>query len=90
MIKNYSDYKYFRKIEGAMGRNIKSLFFPEVTSIFLKRLRQFEWHYNNNGIMHKILSLIAYSRYRKISIKTGISTPMYLCNIKLSILHFVL
>jgi serine O-acetyltransferase len=38
--------------------------------------------------MHKILSLIAYSRYRKISIKTGISIPKNTCEAGLSIPHF--
>jgi serine O-acetyltransferase len=87
MIKNYRDYKKFREIEGG-DRNLRFLFFPEPTSQFLKQLRKVEWHNNASGIYHKILYLISYYRYRKISLKTGISIPKNVCDLGLSLPHY--
>ena len=89
MIKNYSEYKEFRQKETKSGRNIlKQLLFTEPIDLFLKRLRRVEWHYNSSGIIHKIMFVFAYRRFRIISLKLGFSIPKNTCDSGLSIPHY--
>ena len=67
---------------------MKEFFFPEPTQVFLKWLRRTEWHYNAKGFFHKLLFLLAYRHYRKISLKTGFSIPKNVCAAGLSIPHY--
>lgn len=87
MIKDYQTYKQYRKKERSK-RGLKVLFYPEPTQVFLKWLRRTEWHYNANGLLHKLLFLLAYHRYRKISLKTGFSIPKNVCGYGLSLPHY--
>ena len=87
MIKDYQSYKYFRKKE-KINKGIKDVFFPDPTQIFLKWLRRMEWHYNSRGVIHKLFFLIAYWRYRNISLQTGFSIPKNVCEAGLSIPHY--
>lgn len=87
MIKDYRTYKEYREKEKSKS-GMKGLFFPEPTQVFLKWLRRTEWHYNAGGGFHKILFLLAYHRYRRISLKTGFSIPKNVCAAGLSLPHY--
>ena len=87
MIRDYQTYKQYRKKERSK-RGLKDILYPEPTQVFLKWLRRTEWYYNANGLLHKLLFLLAYHRYRKISLKTGFSIPKNVCAAGLSIPHY--
>lgn len=92
MITNKKDYKEYLHIEqdilGFTGRTIKDRLLPTPTWKFIKALRRLEYHYNQSGIFHKIMALIAYCHYYSISLKTGISIPKNTCERGLSLYHF--
>lgn len=54
---------------------IKKFIFKEPTAKFVKLLRKTEYHYNSKSIGSKILFIYYYIKYRKISLKTGITIP---------------
>ena len=87
MISNYQTYKQYRKVEKSKS-GLKEFIYPEPTQLFLKWLRRTEWHYNAKGIFHKLLFLLAYHHYRKISLKTGFSIPKNVCAAGLSLPHY--
>ena len=87
MIKDYQTFKQYRRTEKSK-RGIKEFFFPEPTQVFLKWLRRTQWHYNANGLLHKLLFLLAYHCYRKISLRTGFSIPKNVCAPGLSLPHY--
>ena len=87
MISNYQTYKQYRKTEKSKS-SLKEFLYPEPTQVFLIWLRRVEWHYNSGAWYHKLLFLLAYHRYRKISLKTGFSIPKNVCDIGLSIPHY--
>ncbi len=96
MIKTLNDYNLFRradlKINGVKRQNIslkiKTFFFPSPTIIFLKYLRKYEYYSNCRGLHNKILMVYYYSKYRKYSLKTGISIPKNVFDAGLCIPHF--
>lgn len=88
MIKNYTEYKSVIHYENNTHISIKRVLFPEPTEKFLKQLRKVEWHYNAKGKFHKLLFIIEYYRYKKISVRTGISIPKNVCDKGLFIPHF--
>jgi len=88
MIKSYSDYKNVIQYENNKCISIRCLLFPDPTSKLLKQLRKIEWHFNSKGIIHRILFLFSYLKYRKLSLKTGISIPKNVCDKGLFIPHF--
>ena len=91
MIRSRSELKEYLKVEyyELYGRsNIKDKLFPPPNYSFIKRLRTFEYHYNNGGIFHKLMTFWSYYRYYKISLKTGITIPKNSCGKGLTIYHY--
>lgn len=86
-IKSKSDYKSFIQVE-TKKRTIKDILFPYPTHSFLRVLRALEYHNNNKGLRHKLLSVFYYRKYCKISLKTGISIPKNTCDKGLTLYHF--
>lgn len=56
--------------------------------MFIKTLRQYEYHSNAKGLLHKILSVYYYKRYLSLSLKTGISIPKNTCDKGLTLYHY--
>lgn len=90
MIKSKKEYDEFLRVEkdyipSGGGKNV---LFPPPTWKFMKALRCLEYHYNQKGIYHKIMALLAYKRYCSISLKTGISIPKNTCEKGLTLYHY--
>lgn len=91
MINNKRDYKEYLRIESDVmgsGNYLKNKVLPSPNVRFVKALRRFEYHFNQRGLYHKLLSLITYIRYNSLSLKTGISIPKNTCEKGLTIYHF--
>lgn len=91
MIKSRKDYKEFIRIEKDVMADCKSMKNHIIQSPnwrFVKALRRLEYHYNSHGIIHKVISFVAYLRYYSLSLKTGISIPKNTCEKGLTIYHF--
>lgn len=56
--------------------------------MFIKALRQYEYHFNVKGLLHKILSVYYYKKYLSLSLKTGISIPKNTCDKGLTLYHY--
>jgi serine O-acetyltransferase len=90
MIRSKNEYDEFLRVEkdyipSGGGKNV---LFPPPTWKFVKALRRLEYHYNQSGIYHKLMALVAYYRYCSLSLKTGISIPKNTCERGLSLYHF--
>lgn len=88
MISTYRDYKEFSSYEKSKQGFLKTFFFKEPTTIFLKLLRKTEYHYNSNFFFSKIFFIYYYLLYRKISLKTGITIPKNVCDKGLFLPHY--
>lgn len=92
MIKNKTDLKLYLKLdEQALGikRNlIKDFLFPNQIWKFQKLLRHLEYYTNVPSLSHKLLRLITWYRFRKISMKLGFSIPVNVFGPGLSIAHY--
>jgi serine O-acetyltransferase len=96
MIKSLHDYRRYRKADLLINgkfklsrkEKMKDLLFPEPNMLFLKALRKYEYHLNTSGIMHKLLLVFYYIRFRRISHKTGISIPKNVFGEGLALPHF--
>lgn len=86
MIKNRSDYKEYLSQE--LSCTLKGRIFYNPQDKFIKSLRKVEYHYNSKGLWHKIMLLVAYFRYRKWSMKSGISISKNCFEKGLSLPHF--
>jgi len=68
---------------------IKQLLFPDLTWIFLARLRKTEYVKNcKKGLIGKIEYAYQYYRFRKISLKLGFTIPLNVFGPGLSIPHY--
>lgn len=87
-VKSYNDYKDFVEYETKSNKSLKGFFFQEPTDKYVKVLRKLEWHFNSTGVIHKLFFVIAYLKYRRLSLKTGISIPKNVCDKGLFIPHY--
>lgn len=87
-ITNYKDYKTFINYELNRKKSVKDYFFIDPAQKYIKTLRRLEWHYNSKGILHKVIFLYVYKKYRNLSLKTGITIPKNVCDIGLFIPHY--
>ncbi len=77
MIHSKTDLKYYLRIE---TKNHRSIFqkIKEVlcitTNSYIKVLRKMEYHHNNKGIIHKVLSFLYFLRWHRLSTFLGIYT----------------
>ena len=69
-------------------QEVKDLIFPQPCQLFIKALRQYEYHFNAKGLLHKILSVYYYKKYLSLSLKTGISIPKNTCDKGLTLYHY--
>lgn len=68
---------------------LKTNYSPPPNYLFVKRLRIFEYSFNNqDGIIKKIRLLWNYLLYYRISMATGISIPKFTCGKGLTIYHY--
>jgi serine O-acetyltransferase len=67
---------------------LKDQLFPSPVSRFIKALRKLEYHCNNRGLFHKIMSVYYYRKYLTLSLKTGISIPKNTCDKGLTLYHY--
>lgn len=67
---------------------VKERLFPRPNQLFIKALRQYEYHFNAKGLFHKILSVYYYKKYLSLSLKTGISIPKNTCDKGLTLYHY--
>ena len=95
MIQSKSDYQYYieedRKYYFGKQKPNKwrEVFFPDLVWRFQKALRRYEYANNvKHGIFGRILTLFAYYKYRKLSIKLGFLIPKNVCGPGLSIAHY--
>lgn len=93
MIKNHKDYLAYINADAlanskqTRGR-IKAIIFPDLIWLFIKALRKSECHKNQSGIVHKLLFVWYYSRYRKLGYKLGFSIPLNVFGPGISIPHY--
>lgn len=91
MIKKYSDYKRYITIEivksPIIAQRIKEIFCT-TTNTYLKYLRKLEYHFNNKGIYHKIMSFYYFIKWHKVSTKLGIYIPKNVCKEGLTLYHY--
>lgn len=81
-------YNQFIKSELDNPGGVKEWFFPRPNQLFIKALRQYEYHFNTKGTWHKILSVYYYKKYLSLSLKTGISIPKNTCDKGLTLYHY--
>lgn len=94
MIKSRKDYKEYLDVEinpmvriGG-GNLLKINMLQSPSKRFVKALRRLEFHYNQGGIYHKTMVLLAYLHYYSLSLKTGLSIPKNTCEKGLTLYHF--
>lgn len=90
MVNSKKDLKECLRIEifSTYGRwTIKDRLFPPPSFQFIKCLRNFEYHYNSKGLLHRFLLLISYFRYYRISRSSGITIPKNTCGKGLTLYH---
>ena len=66
---------------------IKDLLFPNLSKQFEKRLKAAEHHKNSKGLYHKVMFLIAYYRYGRLSRKQLVRLPLNVCGEGVSLPH---
>jgi serine O-acetyltransferase len=93
MIKNNKDYLSFISADAAANSvnhrtGIKAFAFPDPIWSFIKALRKAECHKNQTGIVHKLLFVCYYTRYRKLGYKLGFTIPLNVFGPGLSIPHY--
>jgi serine O-acetyltransferase len=93
MIQSKQDYLYYLDADkiayGKKGKTLKDFLFPDLIWEFQKSLRKYEYYINvKRGFFGRILQLIAYSKYRKLSLKLGFSIPKNVFGPGLSIAHY--
>lgn len=81
-------YNQFLKSELSNLGWVKERLFPRPNQLFIKALRQYEYHFNAKGLFHKILSVYYYKKYLSLSLKTGISIPKNTCDKGLTLYHY--
>lgn len=67
---------------------IKEIFFPDLIWVFIKKLRKTEYHKNQGGVIHKLLFIVSYYRFRKLSYRLGFSIPLNVFGPGVSIPHY--
>lgn len=87
LIDNKVTYRSFIAAEIQRG-GVKEILFPSPTNLFIKALRQYEYHFNAKGWWHKIMVLYYYKKFLSLSLKTGISIPKNTCDKGLTLYHF--
>ena len=91
MIKNKKDYKHYISIElkqpSSKFQKLKELLCT-TTKSYIKALRKLEYHYNNSGIIHKILSFVYFLKWHHLSVKLGIYIPKNVCKEGLTLYHY--
>lgn len=80
----YKEYKRYRSIERPK-RSLRNIIAPNETDKFLKWLRITELCCNG---WRRLFFLIAYLKYRRLSLLTGISIPKNTCKEGLTLYHF--
>jgi serine O-acetyltransferase len=93
MIKNHKDYLAYIKADALANSKqtrggIKAIIFPDLIWSFIKALRKTECHKNQSGIIHKLLFVWYYSRYRKLGYKLQFSIPLNVFGPGISIPHY--
>ena len=88
IIKSKKVYNQFLKSELSNLGWVKERLFPRPNQLFIKALRQYEYHFNAKGLFHKILSVYYYKKYLSLSLKTGISIPKNTCDKGLTLYHY--
>lgn len=87
-LKSRSDYMDFIKCEIPSIIGIRNKVFPSPTEKFIRALRGYEYHFNQEGLHHKLLTLYYYWLWRKYSLKTGITIPRNTCDKGLTLYHY--
>lgn len=88
MIRTKQDYRRYLQTEIVRRGFWRDLLFREPTARFLLWLRRTEYHCNARGPWHRAAFLYCYLRYRRISLRTGISIPKNVCREGLTIPHY--
>lgn len=88
MIRTKQDYRRCLQTEIVRRGFWRDLLFREPTARFLLWLRRTEYHCNARGAWHRAAFLYCYLRYRRISLRTGISIPKNVCREGLTIPHY--
>jgi serine O-acetyltransferase len=93
MINSKQDYIFYLNADklayGKKGNTLKDFFFPDLVWKFQKALRKYEYYTNvKKGLFGKILQIVAYAKYRKMSLKLGFSIPKNVFGPGLSIAHY--
>lgn len=88
-LKTKRELNHFLEVEkDQIGKNyLKHFFFPPYNWKLIKVLRELEYHHNNSGAYHKLMVLIKYVKYRKLTALTGVNIPINTCDIGLTIYH---
>lgn len=85
MIATYKEYKRYRAIEQPR-RTLKNIILPDPAARFVKWLRITELCVNGGG--YKFFLPLAYLKYCRLSLLTGISIPKNTCAEGLTLYHF--
>lgn len=67
--------------------SLKTFFFQPYNKQFLKSLRMLEFHSNNKGPYHFLMSFLWHIRYRRLAVLTGLNIPINVCGEGLTIYH---
>lgn len=82
------EYIRIEKYSANGGTFMREKILPPPSFKYVAILRHLEYHYNNKGIWHRILTLWFYWRYYQISLHTGISIPINVAQKGLTLYHY--
>ena len=96
MIKSKEDYLHYLQadkfalgIDNKFSNTVKRIIIPNYIWKFQKSLRQAEYYKNcNDGLITKLIHIIAFRRYKQLSLKLGFTIPLNVFGPGLSIAHY--
>lgn len=72
---------------GNFDKKIKLILFPDLSKRFVSLWEKTEHHNKSKGIIHKLLFVISYFRYERLSRKCLVRIPLGVCGKGLSLPH---
>lgn len=91
MISSKKELKHYLSIEIKKPTSIFQRFkdfFCTTTNSYIKALRKLEYHHNQNGVFHKLLSFVYFLKWHHLSVKLGIYIPKNVCKEGLTLYHY--